>query len=514
MTALTGNETLTVLGNNNGSPAAYGFTTTVGAIAALASTESAPFIVTPITTAGNGTLTAAGLVGGEIVRTGPSANFSDATDTAANIIAALPGAVVTSSFSILIKNATPYTQTITAGAGVTLPATVIVPAFSVINYIATVATASTITMVHIDTVPVGIGTNTTAPLITALSTVGAGTITAASFVGGITSRSGSQSGTPFTDTTDTAANIIAACANLVNKIGTSMLYIYSNTTNAVATLTGGTGVTVSGITAVPANASAQYLVTYTAAATLTMVGVSISQNISTAFTLAGSSSGQTIVQAAAAASGTLTLPAVTDTVAVLGTAQTYTAAQTFTNSDIKLLGSSTGATTFTSANAGSSSFTVTVPGSSGVLAYLNLAPVGVGSSLAVTAAAHSGVTLLLNTAGGSTATLPAATGTGNKYYFFVSTSTTSAAHKILAASSSDNLIGNVTGQTGNAVKQFTGLVSNTFHSLQMPNSGSQPSGGIQGDWFEFTDLATNVWGVKGMYSAGTTPTTPFSTATS
>lgn len=45
----------------------------------------------------------------------------------------------------------------------------------------------------------------------------------------------------------------------------------------------------------------------------------------------------------------------------LSSANTWAAVQTFTNSDIKLLGSSTGATTFTSANAGASNFTLTFP---------------------------------------------------------------------------------------------------------------------------------------------------------
>jgi hypothetical protein len=54
----------------------------------------------------------------------------------------------------------------------------------------------------------------------------------------------------------------------------------------------------------------------------------------------------------------------------LSVANTWTAAQTFTNSDIKLLGSSTGATTFTSANAGASNFTVTVPAATDTLVTL------------------------------------------------------------------------------------------------------------------------------------------------
>lgn len=272
MAGPTGNELVTVIGvQPNGQLAAIPETFTTAQIAALAATEGAPFIVTNITTVGNGTLTAAGLVGGELVRTGPTAVFTDATDTAANIIAALPGAVVGSSFNILLKNATAFTQTISAGTGVTLPLTVIIPAFSVANYVGTVSTASTVTLVHIDTTPISIGGVNTAMSSTALSTVGAGTITAAGINSGLTTRTGSTAA--FTDTTDTATNILAGNAGLVNKIGTSFVYTYVNNTVAVATITGGTGVTVSGITAVAANSWAKYLITYTAAGTITMVGI-------------------------------------------------------------------------------------------------------------------------------------------------------------------------------------------------------------------------------------------------
>ncbi len=111
---------------------------------------------------------------------------------------------------------------------------------------------------------------TTQQAITALSTVGAGVITPTGLIGGITTRTGSQSNTAFTDTTDTAANIVAADAGLF--VGRSWVYEYQNTTDANATLAGGTGVTVSGITVVPGKTSAFYLITYSATNTFTMVG--------------------------------------------------------------------------------------------------------------------------------------------------------------------------------------------------------------------------------------------------
>ncbi len=112
----------------------------------------------------------------------------------------------------------------------------------------------------------------TSLVFTALTTVGAGTITAAGIYGKATNRGGSQSGTPFTDTTDTAVAIIALIPSGSAVVGDAFQYTYVNNTNAVATLTGGAGVTVSGITTVPPNSWARYIVTYSAAGTITMVG--------------------------------------------------------------------------------------------------------------------------------------------------------------------------------------------------------------------------------------------------
>ena len=112
------------------------------------------------------------------------------------------------------------------------------------------------------------------PVATALTTVGAGTITAAGIVGGYTTRGGTQSGSAFTDTTATADLIIAALDN--PGIGRAFEYVYVNGTDAVATVTGGTGVTVSGITIVPPLTVARFLVSYTAASTMTMVGIGLS----------------------------------------------------------------------------------------------------------------------------------------------------------------------------------------------------------------------------------------------
>src|SRR5215469_5256196 len=72
--------------------------------------------------------------------------------------------------------------------------------------------------------------------------------------------------------------------------------------------------------------------------------------------------------------------------------------------------------------------------------FHGIVPALAGATKTLTAANANGLTLL-DQASGSVVTLPAATGTGDLYRFAVKTTTSSAAHKILAASSSDNMIG-------------------------------------------------------------------------
>jgi hypothetical protein len=115
-----------------------------------------------------------------------------------------------------------------------------------------------------------LGESAVSQAITALTTVGAGTITAAGIVAGTTNRGGTQTAV-FTDTTDTAANIVALLPTL--SVGESFFHTYENPTTYDATLAGGSGVTVSGQTVVPANSWARYLYTYTGTNTFTAVRV-------------------------------------------------------------------------------------------------------------------------------------------------------------------------------------------------------------------------------------------------
>ncbi len=409
--SLTGNEILNVQGVDAvGRPAATTEQTTTGAIAALANSQVTDTVNTAITTAGNGTLTAAGLAGGVITRSGPTGAFTDTTATAALIYAQV-GSTTNISFLTRIKNTTAFAQTLAAGSGVTLPTSIIIPANSVGTYLVTINTANTATFVHVSTTLL---TNNAPEVVTALTTVGAGVITAVGIAGGVTTRGGSQSATPFTDTTATADLIIAAQPNA--HIGLSWEYTYKNNTDATATITGGSGVTVSAITAIAPNGTAKFLMTYTAASTITMVGISLGgfaadaadETKQIAFKASGATTGKTATIASTISSdATFTLPAATGTLAALNAAQTWTAVQTFTNSDLKLLGSSTGAQTFTSGNSGASNFTTTVPAVTGVLATTTGSNLFYPDVLKCSAQTDSITTVLANVTGLTAQTLVA-----------------------------------------------------------------------------------------------------------
>lgn len=89
--------------------------------------------------------------------------------------------------------------------------------------------------------------------------------------------------------------------------------------------------------------------------------------------LIGTSTGKTTLNSGLTGAGnnTLTLPTTaSDTLAATGTAQTFSALQTFNNSDIAMVGSSTGKTTLTSDNAGASNFTVHLPAANDTIAFI------------------------------------------------------------------------------------------------------------------------------------------------
>ena len=180
--------------------------------------------------------------------------------------------------------------------------------------------------------------------------------------------------------------------------------------------------------------------------------------------------------------------------------------------------------------AGTDSTTMTFPGTSDTVVTLGATQVLTGKTLTAptvnnpvitgpapvacgaTCSPTAGQLILLNQAGGSAATLPTSSGSGNVIRMRVTVATTSAQDKVLLTTTSDVIIGTATGENAGTAKVFVGNAG-TFHSIQMPFAGSQPSGGFIGDAIVCTDIATGTWACDVQYQAGTTPTTPYSTST-
>ena len=107
------------------------------------------------------------------------------------------------------------------------------------------------------------------PVITTQSADSAQTLGVAAINGGIYQRSGMTAGR--TDTTDTAANILAANPNM--DVGDSFTFRISVTVAFALTLSAGTGVTLAGYTSVPASGMREFVVTKTSATTVTITGL-------------------------------------------------------------------------------------------------------------------------------------------------------------------------------------------------------------------------------------------------
>lgn len=264
--ALTGNEVLYVQGvDATGAPAATTEPTTTGAIAGLSGNGLTPDIInTAITTVGNGSLTAAALLGGLITRTGPVAAYTDTTVSAAAIVTAIGQFSAGGTFPITIKNGTAFAQTLAAGASVTLPATVIIPANSVGYYYAVIggtAAAPTVTLNHINTeLLVGVTPAQFSTAALAAGTLAAGLITGAAMT--VLQNTGA---TPGAQTTRTAAQMLADFNQA--RVGMSYMLRIQNTGAGTLTLTADASVTLTGVATVAQNTFRDFLVTFLTATT-------------------------------------------------------------------------------------------------------------------------------------------------------------------------------------------------------------------------------------------------------
>ena len=133
------------------------------------------------------------------------------------------------------------------------------------------------------------------------------------------------------------------------------------------------------------------------------------------------------------------------------------------------------------------------------------------ATLAVTAAAHAGRTVLLDRAAGQAVTLPAATGTGNAYKFFVLTTITSNSTTIKVADATDIMAG--VAIVANDSDASASIFETAADSDTITFDGST-TGGIKGAVVVLQDVATNLWSVNIVGAATGSEATPFSATVS
>ncbi len=135
--------------------------------------------------------------------------------------------------------------------------------------------------------------------------------------------------------------------------------------------------------------------------------------------------------------------------------------------------------------------------------------VAAGSALSVTEALHAGRTIALDTAAGSTCTLPASTGSGAIYRFAVTVLATSNSHIIKVANSTDVLRGCILNNDSDSSEAFTGF--NTTATSDTITLNRSTTGSVQiGEMIEIQDIKAGFFSVRGWVASTGSPATPFS----
>lgn len=143
-------------------------------------------------------------------------------------------------------------------------------------------------------------------------------------------------------------------------------------------------------------------------------------------------------------------------------------------------------------------------------------PLSVTGATVTLGATHVGRTTVINRAAGCAITLPAATGTGDKYRVVVGTTLSSGSLSAAVASSSDYMRGfallanDTDGSASNFETANTGTLATESDTITL-NRTTTGIGTI-GDQLEFEDIATGVWVVQVCAQANGTEATPFTAA--
>ena len=130
------------------------------------------------------------------------------------------------------------------------------------------------------------------------------------------------------------------------------------------------------------------------------------------------------------------------------------------------------------------------------------------TQIVVTAAAHAGRNVVLNSTHTTTVTLPAATGTGNVYTFLVGTTGTDGSKIIQVANTTDVIQGaSIAANTQSTTIGF--ITSATSDTVTLNNT---TTGGLIGSEVSIIDVVAGTFLVSVFNIATGNPATPFSAA--
>lgn len=142
--------------------------------------------------------------------------------------------------------------------------------------------------------------------------------------------------------------------------------------------------------------------------------------------------------------------------------------------------------------------------------FIRTTPISLTATTSIKPAKHSGRTIRMDAVAGFTNTLPASSGSGNRYRFVAGTTLTSGSYIVKVANATDVMVGGIfindTGDTTAATVDFypTAATSDTITLAQSVGAGKQ------GDWIEVEDVKSGFWAVTGVLQAELDPSTPFS----
>lgn len=133
--------------------------------------------------------------------------------------------------------------------------------------------------------------------------------------------------------------------------------------------------------------------------------------------------------------------------------------------------------------------------------------IAAGSTLTLDEATHDGKTILLDTAAGSTITLPDPV-VGFRCRFLVTVKPTSNQHRLTAGSGSIGGSVNILDLDAAAQAAYSATATST---TQFDMNGTT-KGGQVGDWVEIEAVTASLWAIRGdlRCAAGSNPATPFS----